>query len=41
MVFLVPESEATQDLIVGTGSDFLFSLVPQENPQVAACGTMI
>src|SRR5271163_2219194 len=28
MVFLVPESEATQDLIVRAGSDFLFSLVP-------------
>src|SRR5271163_3949388 len=32
MVFLVPESEATQDLIVRTGSDFLLSVVPKENP---------
>jgi hypothetical protein len=37
MVFFVPESEATQDLIVGAGSDCLFSVVPQENPQVTAC----
>jgi hypothetical protein len=41
MVFLVPESEATQDLIVGTGSDFLFAVVPKEDPQIAACRTMI
>ena len=41
MVLLVPEFEATQDLIVGTGSDFLFSVVPQENPQIAARWSVI
>src|SRR5271156_4210849 len=41
MVFLVPESEASQDLVVGTGSDFLFSVVPQPDPQVAACWSVI
>jgi hypothetical protein len=41
MVFLVPESEATQDLIVGTRIDFLFSVVPQEDPQIAARWSVI
>ena len=40
MISLVSESKPSQDDLVRAGFRFLLSLVAQENPQVAACGTM-
>jgi len=40
MISLVSESKPLQDYLVSAGFCFLLSLLAQENPQVAACGTM-